>query len=261
MKTTTKQTKKLSPQTKKNLMISAEFFSFLFSTIFLLSSLLFFSYCIALTVATSSVMVFFTSFGISIFPLAFSCFLFIYGKKIYNQLKNKNSKIENTSPHEKKPQKSIFEIVAYSILGLATLSILVSACLGSTEKTKWQVATMNFVAENGYYTEDKNQILHFDNIETINIETKDKTVFVVYNDVPFFQIQYVNKFNNQIAITQIQKSLTIKENTSPKKNEALDNMLFFIFSENERSKQIILTIPTNLKGSVTISGNKIIYTK
>lgn len=264
------------------------YISVIFFIIFTLGFLLFISYTFALGIATKSLMIATMSTAISFFTAGIASLFFLAFLKI-QKLKNTDNSItsENSSDSIKitknnnanyTPNK-IVEIVSIVMLSVGIVATLTSACLGSTKSTNWQIAKENFLKDNGYFATDPTHYdisypLNKDKINSFNLtlNLKAKNIHIEYEDRDSIKISYKNLYKNQIVLTpnyietenseteKLEKKLIIKEikineTPSPKKNEPLENMLFFFFDESASSKTIIIRLPKYLKNNINVNGN------
>lgn len=264
------------------------YISLMMFVIFSLGFFLFLSYTFALGIATKSIMITAISAAITFFTGAVATFFVLAFIKIQKK-KNEDAPIESSKNNDSikitknsKPtyaSSKVVEIVSIVMLSIGIIATIASACLGSTKSANWQIAKENFLKDNGYFASDPTHYdisypITKDNNDSFNItlNLKAKNVHIRYEDRDSIKISYKNLYKNQIELTPtyieiknddnektekklVINDLEINETPSPKKNEPLENMLFFFFDESASSKTIIIRLPQSLKNNVNVNGN------
>lgn len=181
--------------------------------------------------------------------------------------KKENPKKNPTDPKQFKDYITLPNI-SIVVLAIGALLTLISALLGCTERAKWVDAISTFRQYNGYY-EDINPVkLNYPlgengNITKVEIELIDKIPVIIYTKDEDKQddisIDAYTKFVNQLVIKNSNGVLSIEENPSPKRNETLDKLLFFVFDDFSVERQVLISIPESQKDNIEIVGENIIY--
>lgn len=230
-----------------------------------LGGLLLIIYAIVLITATSSGMMFNVLFGAGTLSIGFGL-LSIEGFIKYLAYYNEREKfISRPTKTEIKKSPFSFSNICLYILVLGSIFVIVSAFLGSVNPDKWVSERSGYMLENGYYEETKTYEVKFDTqdsftISKIIIDLDKKNVAVFYTDDVFVTVKGYQKFPNAIE-TSLQKStgvITITDADSPAEDNALNNMLFFLFDDNEAEAQIRLYIPSNFKDTISIEGEYVV---
>lgn len=192
-----------------------------------------------------------------------------YNKKMGWIFPDKKEEIKK-KPNDPKEFKDYITLpnISIVVLAIGALLTLVSALLGCTDRAKWVDAISTFRQYNGYY-EDINPVLldypstESNSIEKIEIQLIDKVAVVIYTDDENRQdkisINAYTKFVDQLVIKNSNGALNIAENPSPKRNETLDKLLFFVFDDFSVERQVLIYIPKSQKEYIEIVGEDIIY--
>lgn len=181
----------------------------------------------------------------------------IYPKKENNVV----TKTENT----KKSFKDYLTLsnIALLILAIGAVFTMISAALGCTDRTKWVDAVSSFRQYNGYYEDIEHPVVSYPiesgehPINKIEIELIDKVAVVLYNKDDdkrgMIVIEGYTKYLNQLVVSRSQDgTIIISENPSPKRNETLDKLLFFVFNDFSVERQVLIYIPDSYKDEIVI---------
>ena len=244
---------KLSDKTKHNL------FSFLFwvciisGGVFALGAILFFIYIIPLTVATHSASYFFFTAGISVLLAEF--FLIFFCLSFYTVKAKQSEKIEKLEKH-----KRAFDISKIVLAVVAAVFLFLLAILDNQSPDTLSRGKQYYLMQNGYYADAEKMEIGYlaDDITEIIIDCPDKNVVVKYTAVngDLIKIIFYNQYENQTNISPDGSVLKLNVTPSPKPNNALNNMCFFMFDQSKNDMQTIIYIPEGK--TVTIKGNYIL---
>lgn len=231
-----------------------------------LGGLLLVVYAIVLITATSSGMMFTVLFGAGMLAIGLGL-LSVEGFIKYLAYYNEREKFiaRPAKTNIKKKPFSFANICLYVML-VGSVFVIISAGLGSINPEKWVSERSGFMAENGYFDETKVFDVSYDTtneypIQKIVIDLDQKNVALFYTDEQIFiNVRGYQKFNGAIQ-TSIDKSngiIHITDGDSPKADNALNDMLFFLFNDNKAEAQIRLYVPKHLKDSIVIEGDYIL---
>ncbi len=231
-----------------------------------LGGLLLVVYAIVLITATSSGMMFTVLFGAGTLAVGLGL-LSIEGFIKYLAYYNEREKfIARPAKTEIKKKPFSFANICLYVTLVGSVFVIVSAALGSIDPAKWVSERSGYMAENGYFDETKVFDVSYDTtneypIQKIVIDLDQKNVAVFYTDEQIFiNVKGYQKFNGAIQ-TSIDKNdgvIRITDGDSPKADNALNDMLFFLFNDNKAEAQIRLYIPKRLKDSIAIEGEYIL---
>ena len=235
-----------------------------FAIIFALGFLLFFIYGIASAIVFTT-LVPLVIFGASVVCLGLSVALFGY---FFNHKIKKEKPEEVKTKTEKVTTWSVvkdyitFANVALALVIIGAVLLFTSIAFGSIKKPSWRVATASFKQENGYYNPANHYTIHYfiSDVSKIDIDLKDKNVVVIYdNTYTDIVLDGYELYEDEVTVRNIKEgTLYLAETESPRKHEALDNMFWFIFTNNKYEAQIRVYIPTTQKDNVTIVGDYIL---
>lgn len=241
-------------------------------------ALLFF-YSVVCAVAFCSAMIYLIVAGASAILLSAGLgFIVLYRKyySFYNKkmgwIIQKKSNDDAVTKTERKSFKDYLTLPNFSlaILAIGAVFTIISAVLGCTDRSKWVDAISSFREYNGYYSDIQNPQIQYpisasdNDIAKIEIDLIDKIAVVVYTDDAekqgFIIINAYTKFENHLVTARSKDGVvTITENPSPKRNETLDRLLFFVFDDFSVEKQVLVYVPQAYKDDITVEGEKIIY--
>ncbi len=207
-----------------------------------------------------------TGFGCIILYKKYESF---YNKKMGWIFPGKKEK-QQKSPADAKTFKDYITLpnISIVVLAIGALFTIISAVLGCTDRAKWVDAISTFRQYNGYYEDIHHEPLNYTStadrkIEKIEIQLIDKIAVVIYSDDENKQeqisIDAYTKFVNQLVVKNANGTLTIVENPSPKRNETLDKLLFFVFDDFSVERQVLIIVPESQKDTIEIVGENIIY--
>ncbi len=236
--------------------------------VFGIGFILFFIYGIASAIAFTA-LVPIVVFGISIIcgGIALACFSYFYDKKI-----KKEKPKDNITKTEKVTTWSVVKEYI-TIANAALLLVIVGAILmftsigyGSLKKPSWKIASDDFKAANGYYTSkdttDYESYLTCSDVNSIDISLTHKNAVVIYSDHETWisfkgHILYEGEIYAKADPNNL-GNILLRDNESPRKHEALDNIFWFIFKDSKREAQVRIYIPTAYKDIIQIKGDYIL---
>lgn len=195
-----------------------------------------------------------------------------YNKKMGWILQEAKPQEEKTSTqNQKKSFKDYITLpnVCFAILAVGALFTILSAVFGSTDRDKWVQEISSFREYNGYYQDVKTIRTQYPinangtTLNKIELDLIDKIGVVIYTDDKdkqgFVIVEGYTKYQNHLVLSKYDQSLAIKENPSPKRNETLDKLLFFVFDDFSVEKQVLIYIPADYKDNIVIEGENVIY--
>ncbi len=237
--------------------------------IFLGGGALAFIYAIATYVAFESAMVFIILFGCALLFVGIGLSLVESFKNYKKYYDRKVNDVEIERPEQKtvinkKKTFVTFQNICFGIMSIGAIFVIVSAGLGVTNVDKWKDATKGFLTESGYYAETKSYEVSYDStnpdrpVEKIVIDLKDKNAVIIYTEDFLLTVKGYEVHPGELSVAYGNGTVRIWENPSPTTNTALQQMLFFLFDENEAEAQIRVYIPYDIKDRVTITGDYVI---
>ncbi len=223
-------------------------------------------YAITLIAATSSGMMFNVLFGAGVLAIGIGL-LSIQGFRRYLAYYNEREKfIAREQKTEIKKNPFSFTNISLLVMLVGSICVIVSAFLGSIDPAKWVSERSTYMEENGYFEETKTYEVKFDTTDdykitkiVLNLDYKNIAVFYVDNDA-FVTVTGYQKYPSAIetSLNKTEGTIKISDGVPPVADNAMNNMLFFLFSENEAENQIRLYIPRNLQNSIEIIGNYVV---
>ncbi len=236
---------------------------------------LLFMYAIISAIAFKSAMVGLLLFSASflLIALGLGCIVLFNNKVRYARLLGKiSNKDKNTNnPPQKKGFKEYLTLsnVTFLILTFGVVLNIISAFLGCTDKATWVNTVADFKEDNGYFSKTQHPITQYpihtldSDIYRINFDLQDKIGVVVYRDdsehADELVIETFTQYSMHVVISNSDGIITIDDNHSPKKDNALNDMMFFVFSDSSIERQVIVYIPSAYEDDIEIVGENIIF--
>jgi len=242
--------------------------------------LLFLMYSIIFAVAFKSAMI--TLLIAAAGLIAIACGLgLIFAYQKYFEFYNKRMGWQIPTEIEQKQQsnvaKSSFRTYitvpncALVILAIGSLFAIISAFEGALDRENWVLATKDYKESNGFYEDIQYQPIEYSiknepnqDINTIDCDLINKQLVVKYSDdlTDTIKIDNYIQFKNQLAISRDSNGvIDIHENEIKTNDTALEKLLFFVFKDYKAEKQIVITIPSSYKDSISIIGADYITAK
>lgn len=236
-------------------------------------------YSVVCAIAFKSAMIYLIVAGASAILLSAGLGFIVLYKKYYSFYNKKMGWIiqgkDDAQTVTETTQKSFKDYLTLPNFSLAILAIgaiftIISAVLGCTDRSQWVASISSFREYNGYYSDIQNPQIQYPinagdkDIDKIKIDLIDKIAVVLYTDDAekqgFVIVNAYTKFENHLVTARSKDGVvTITENPSPKRNETLDRLLFFVFDDFSVEKQVLIYIPKAYKDDITIEGENVIY--
>lgn len=240
-------------------------------------------YAFASIAAFSSAMICLILLGASLISIGAGLAHILAFKKYYIFYQKKLGKVaqkqEKTVAHDQKSLKDYFTLsnIALAIVAIGAVFTIISAALGCIKRENWQKETSSFLNEYGYYESTqyrplKHSILDDNNtsLDKIEIDLQNKEAVIVYStDLSqrgYVDIDYYEKFQNQVTVARNKNGkITITENAQQSaKESSIKKIFFFMFNDSRQTKQIVITLHSSQKDTVSIvasEGTTVIYAK
>jgi len=171
--------------------------------------------------------------------------------------------------------KKIFSLsnISIAFLALGSVFSVISAALGCIDRDEWVKTVGAYRVEKGYYADVRNEPVRYflpdENIKEIVVDCSKspeladrKKVVVNYfdyneetmNDWGYMSIGGYKKFADDftVSINRTEGVITISIGVPPKRDSALDKLLFFVFNDYNAEKQIFISIPSDYKDLIDI---------
>lgn len=209
--------------------------------------------------------------------LAYKKYYAFYTKKMGWEIVEKNNntaKIKTSDSSNEKPLiKRLLTIpnIALALLALGSIFAIISAALGCINRDNWVAAIGDYRISKGYYADIKDEPLEYlindtsngkqpiDKVivDLTNNEFRNKQIVVVYTKeksfTPKIKISGLKKFDSDYKVFPSKDgTITITIGEAPKRDSALDKLLFFVFNDYNIERQIIITIPEDYKDKIKV---------
>ncbi len=224
-------------------------------------------YAFALSIAYSHIMPFLVMFG-AFGLFAGFCIIGIEAEKHYIDFYFKTIKPSNPTDLSRKRNKYFtLQNTAFCFLLIGAICAVASAFLDSIERDTWVDIRSDYMLANNYYSDitkyESTHPIYDNNIEIfdkIDINLDKKNAVVIFSDEisTIVNMTGYQSYEKQLMVTIDGNTLHIDETPSPKNDGALENLLFFLFSENKVEQQVRVYIPNSQKDKIEISGNYVI---
>ncbi len=234
-------------------------------------------YAFVCTVAFKSAMISLLLFGGSFVLVGIGLLMIDVFKKYRKFYQKKMGATQDEKPPVNQPSKKTFkdyltyENVCYAILLVGTILCIISAALGAIERDKWLSETEQYFNQVGFYNQSKTLNLSYnveglssseDSIQEIILDLDNKVAVVKYDDNAgdLITIYGYTSYEGQINVLTLDNHRQIKicEGEAPSYEGALEKLMFFLWTDSATERQIVITIPSEYQGAITINGKYIL---